>query len=228
MSPALKTILATAAFALLHSALASRSAKRWAALAAGERNAQMFYRPFYVVQGVLTSVALAGYGLRLPRRTLYRLTGARASIMRGAQAVSAWQLVRGIRAVGFARLTGMDAVRAARAGTPLPEPPVAQGPERDASGTLRAGGPFRHSRHPLNFWAVPLFWCTPHLTTRRLAFNVAAAAYLALGSLHEEARLRAAYGSAYRRYASQGPAFFVPRIPLPRSLHAYRALRLRV
>jgi methanethiol S-methyltransferase len=225
MSPALKMILATAAFALLHSALASRGAKRWAALAAGERNAQVFYRPLYVVQGVLTSAALAGYGLCLPRHTLYRFTGVGAVFMRGAQAVSAWQLMRGIRAIGFARLTGLDGVRAWRAGAPLPESSAAQGPERDPSGTLRDGGPFRYSRHPLNFWAVPLFWCTPHLTTRRLAFNVAATAYLTLGSLHEEARLRAAYGSAYRRYVSEGPAFFVPRMTLPRRLRAPHALR---
>jgi protein-S-isoprenylcysteine O-methyltransferase Ste14 len=81
-----------------------------------------------------------------------------------------------------------------------------------AVGELRVGGPFLASRHPLNFRAVPVFWCTPHMTTRRLAFSVVATAYLFLGSKHEESRLIAAYGDDYLRYARSGPAFFVPRL----------------
>jgi methanethiol S-methyltransferase len=45
----------------------------------------------------------------------------------------------------------------------------------DAARSKADGSTFR-VRHPLNFHAVPLFWLTPHLTTRRFAFNVAATA----------------------------------------------------
>jgi protein-S-isoprenylcysteine O-methyltransferase Ste14 len=218
MPPSLKIVAATAAFALLHSALASSTAKRWAAAAVGEQQARAFYRPVYVAQALATSVALAAYGAHLPRRTIYRLRGPAALTMRAGQAFSLLQIAAGIRAVGLARLIGLDSLQAWRSGAPVAEGPIAQGPERDPdSGNLRIRGPFLRSRHPLNFWAVPLFWCTPHLTTRRLAFNIAATLYLALGSRHEEARLRAAYGADYRRYVSSGLAFFVPRLGLPPS-----------
>jgi methanethiol S-methyltransferase len=213
MSAFLRMAAATLAFAALHSALASRTSKRWSVRAAGERNVRVWYRPLFVTQGLATSAALAAFGLRLPKQSVYRATGPIALALRGVQVFAVVQLLAGIRSVGLRRLVGYDSLQAWRAGGDVPEAPVAQGPERDARrGTLTAAGPFRYSRHPLNFWAVPLFWCTPHLTTRRLAFNLLSTAYLALGSAHEESRLRAAYGHDYLRYAASGPAFFVPRM----------------
>jgi hypothetical protein len=212
MSSPLRIVAATALFALVHSALASRTVKTGVARRVGQRRVDAFYRPFYVAQSIVTSGALLAYGSTLPRRTVYRLRGPAAWLVRGGQLVAVLELARGIRTVGLARLVGADNLPALLRGDPVPPAPVTQGPERDPrTEGLRFGGPFRRSRHPLNFWAVPLFWCTPHLTTRRLAFNLAATAYLALGSRHEEARLVAAYGEDYLRYAVSGPAFFVPR-----------------
>jgi hypothetical protein len=67
--------LATVAFALIHSALASRAAKRAAAAVAGERRAHAAYRLFYVGQSLLTFSLLLAYGRRLPAQTLYRRSG---------------------------------------------------------------------------------------------------------------------------------------------------------
>jgi protein-S-isoprenylcysteine O-methyltransferase Ste14 len=213
--PVVRIVAATVLFAVAHSALASRSAKQLAARTVGERAAQVAYRPAYVGLALASSAALAIYGARLPRTEVYRMRGAGGLAFRAGQLLAIAQLVAGIRSVGLARLLGLDTWRAWRTGRPLPAAPVAQGPERGPdSQRLRYAGPFLRSRHPLNFWAVPLFWCTPRMTTRRLAFNLAATAYLALGSLHEEKRLRAAYGAQYERYAASGPAFFVPRLRL--------------
>ena len=60
---------------------------------------------------------------------------------------------------------------------------------------------------------LPVLWATPHMTFRRLGFNLVATAYLAAGSFHEERRLARRYGEAYERYRRSAP-FFVPR---PRS-----------
>ena len=211
MRPALKLALATAAYGVLHSALASRVAKRLAAGAFGEPFERAFYRPLYISQAVLSTAALLLYARSLPTRTIYHIQGPGAWLLRAGQAAA---LVHGYAAaseVGIARLSGLEALRAwARAGD-VPVAPVAQGPERDpASGELTAGGPFRWSRHPLNFTPVPLFWLAPHLTTRRLAFNLVATLYLVLGSVHEELRLREAYGAQYAAYQRSGVPFFFP------------------
>ena len=66
------------------------------------------------------------------------------------------------------------------------------------------------SRHPLNFWMVPVIWLWPRMTVKMAAFNVAVTIYLIAGSRHEEARLRAAYGAAYARYQASGASFFLP------------------
>ncbi|WP_119153408.1 methyltransferase family protein [Caldimonas tepidiphila] len=213
MRTALKIVLATAAFAAVHSALASHAAKRAAANVLGERRQRALYRPFFVAQALLTTAALARYGSRLPKRTIYRLHGPAAWLCRAGQAAALLQVWAGAREVGVMRLTGLDGLAAWRRGGEPPEPPAAQGPELDpASGRLTDGGPFRLSRHPLNFAGVPLFWLTPHLTTRRLAFNLASTVYFLAGSAHEAARLRAAYGTRYRAYEAGGVPFFFPRL----------------
>jgi hypothetical protein len=48
------------------------------------------------------------------------------------------------------------------------------------------------------------------MTTNLLAFNAAATIYLVVGSLHEEARLRDAYGDDYDAYLNSGVPFYLP------------------
>lgn len=49
------------------------------------------------------------------------------------------------------------------------------------------------------------------MTTKLLAFNTAATAYLVIGSWHEEVRLRQAYGQRYEVYRCSGIPFYSPR-----------------
>jgi protein-S-isoprenylcysteine O-methyltransferase Ste14 len=117
----------------------------------------------------------------------------------------------GVREIGLLRVIGLDGMLLRMSGAQVAEPPAAQGPETDiVTGTLTVGGPFRWSRHPLNFSAVPLFWLTPKLSTGRLAFNLVATVYLVLGSLHEELRLHRTYGRKYTAYLHGGVPFFLP------------------
>ncbi|WP_334188991.1 methyltransferase family protein [Noviherbaspirillum sp.] len=213
MRPAAKIGLATVAFALLHSALASDRCKRLAGALVGERRRDAGYRMFYVCQSVATFGLLIAYGARLPARTLYRLHGPVALAMRAGQAAGLAHIVVAARQVGISRLAGLDNLRAGLRGDAMPAGPVAQGPERGADGRLTITGPFLWSRHPLNFSGIPIFWLTPHMTTRRLTFNLLSTAYFVLGSMHEEARLKAAYGGDYRDYTGSATPFFWPRRP---------------
>lgn len=114
------------------------------------------------------------------------------------------------RATGVATLSGVDNRIAVLTGRQVEPVPAAQGPEADDNGALRVRGPFTLVRHPLNLAPPAPFWLTPHMTTRRFAFNVVATAYLVIGSVHEEQRLLRQYGDAYRQYQSDGVPFFLP------------------
>ena len=207
-----KTVIATLAFAAVHSALASRQAKQAAATLAGRERSEATYRVFYVGQGLLSFAALTAYCASLPAHTVYRIRGVGALLLRAGQLAGVVHLLAGLREVGLKRWAGVDKLQAWRRGQAMPIAPIAQGPEMADDGRLRAGGPYRWSRHPLNFSGVPLFWLTPHMTTRRLAFNAVGTAYLMLGSLHEEARLRRAYGEKYEGYLQGGVPFFWPGV----------------
>jgi hypothetical protein len=112
--------------------------------------------------------------------------------------------------VGLRRITGLESLLAWFGDGPVPPEPEAQGPALDDEGRRHAIGPFAWSRHPLNFAPLPVFWLWPRMTTNLLAFNTAATIYLVVGSLHEEARLREAFGGDYDAYLSGSVPFYVP------------------
>lgn len=206
----LKVMAATAVFAGVHSLLASRAAKRVAAEQFGQRNRNGLYRLFYLGQSVVTFGILVAYIRRQPTKTIYVATGTAAAAMHAAQFAALVYAVRSANQVGILKMAGIESVRAWLGGdVHVPPEPEAQGPAME-DGRLRATGPFAGSRHPLNFAPIPIFWLWPRMTTRLLAFNIAATAYLYLGSIHEEMRLKAAYGDEYRRYLQANVPFYVP------------------
>ncbi|MDQ4076062.1 MAG: hypothetical protein M3220_07425 [Chloroflexota bacterium] len=211
MRNALKIAGATLLFGLLHSLLASRTIKSAAARVVGQRRQGAFYRLFYIVQSLLTFGALLAYAKRIPTRTVYEIQAFPATLMRLGQLAALLHALYAARSVGILRLAGVNNLRAWLRDDPLPIPPIAQGPELDQEGDLTVRGPFLWSRHPLNLSPVPLFWLTPRMTTRHLIFNLVSTLYLILGSLHEELRLRDAYGTAYAAYQNSGIPFFFPR-----------------
>lgn len=82
----LKVAVATAVFGVLHSALASRTAKRAATQIAGERNRNGLYRVFYLSQSAITCGVLVAYIRQLPSRELYRVEGPITWLLHAAQA----------------------------------------------------------------------------------------------------------------------------------------------
>ena len=220
----LKVMAATAAFAGVHSFFASQYAKRKAAELYGERQRNGLYRLFYNGQAVVTAAALAAYIRRVPGGELYHVRGPAGLLMVGGQAVALVLMTDAARRVGILRMAGWESFVAWRRGDPIvPPEPEAQGPALRPDGTMDAAGPFMHTRHPLNFYAMALFWLSPRMTTNLLAFNLAATAYFVVGSRHEEANLLAAYDEVYEEYRRSGVPFFVPGAAKPPSeLHDAR------
>lgn len=210
MKTVLKAGLATAAYGVLHSLLAARRTKDAAARWLGYRHRAGLYRPFYIGQSLLTFGVLAIYIRGLPRDTLYEVSGPRATLMRAGQGAALAWAVFAAGSVGFGNITGLRNMGRWMVGKHTEAEPEAQGPAPE-DGEMRVTGPFRYSRHPLNFAPLPVMWLQPTLTTRLLGFNLVGTAYLLLGSVHEEKRLEERYGKAYRRYLDGGVPFYLPR-----------------
>ena len=71
-------------------------------------------------------------------------------------------------------------------------------------------GAFRFTRHPGNLGALGFFLLLPRMTANRAVLTALVTLYVVLGSMHEEQRLKAAYGAAYERYRRTAP-FMIPR-----------------
>jgi len=208
---AVRVAAATLLFALVHSAFASRQAKQAAAQLFGERNRNGLYRPFYLAQTAVSLAAFWAYACRQPDRELYRIEGPFAVAMRAGQLTALGYTLWAASAVGLGEISGLKNLAAWLAGDEeAPPEPEAQGPAAAANGRLRIRGPFRWSRHPLNFAPVPLLWLSPRMTARWAAFNTVATLYFIVGSLHEEARLQEVHGEWYAAYRESGCPFFVP------------------
>jgi hypothetical protein len=209
----LKIAAATTLFAGIHSLLASRAAKAKASKLLGERTRSGLYRPFYNAVAVATLGAAALYGLQVPDRELYKIRGPVAWLMHCVQFFFLLYLLYGAREIGFLRFAGVPNAVALLTGRQfIPSEPEGQGPVLENSLRMKMSGPFRLSRHPLNFAMLPIIWMMPRMTVNLAAFNLVTTLYSILGSVHEERRLKAAYGRAYADYQTSGVNFFVPSL----------------
>lgn len=180
----------------------------------GERQRNGLYRPFYNAQALVGLGVLWVYVRPEPDRELYRVRGPLRWLLHAGQAAGAATAVAAAWQVGVPAITGLRSLAAwLRGEDEVPPEPEAQGPAPEADGHLRTAGPFRWSRHPLNFSPLPILWLMPRMTVKLAAFNAVATLYAVLGSRHEEARLEAAYGADYRAYQHSGCPFFLPAPP---------------
>jgi len=208
---------ATTLFAVAHSVMASRQAKQRASRLIGERQRNAFYRPFYLAQSAVCLGALYLYTKGLPDKVIYHIRPPFAGLMQATRIASVGYAIYAARQVGVGRMLGLPGLKAWLAGDiQVPREPEAQGPRLSDDGELKVTGPFLASRHPLNLSPLPVFWLAPKMTTNLAAFNFVSTLYLVIGSMHEERRLRDAYGRAYEEYQASGVEFYLPgRSSLP-------------
>ena len=117
-----------------------------------------------------------------------------------------------MRVVGVLDFAGITRLWKLLTGKDVSPEPEAQGPPVGSDNEAVKAGAFRFTRHPGNLGALGFFLFLPRMTVNRAVLTVLVAFYVVLGSLHEEYRLRAAYGAAYERYRRSVP-FLIPRPP---------------
>ena len=208
----LKTLVASALYAIVHSLLASRTAKRTARNLLGGRVRNALYRPFYLLQSAVTMALLVGYIRRQPAELLFHFSGVSAVPFRLVQAGSLCWASWAAYEVGLSGILGVrPLVELALAKDEILPEPEAQGPSFHLHNrVMQVEGPFLFTRHPLNLAPLGVMWFNPRMTTNLLAFNLLSTFYLVLGSRLEELRLSRAYGAAYRDYQASGVPFFLP------------------
>jgi len=200
MPPYAKVFAAFAVYALIHSALLTAAARTALEAALGQRRFRGWFRGLYSAQAVVLFVVFAAYAVSLPDTVLLRVGAGTAVLLWGLRLAALAFLARCVSGFGTLRFLGFSQWGAWRRG----EPVAGDGVE---SGELVVTGPYRWVRHPMYSAAFVLLWADPRWTVNGLAFAVGASLYLWLGALHEERRLRAYYGEAYRDYAGRTPRF---------------------
>src|SRR5215207_6602255 len=196
-------------WALIHSVLASKQVKDLTLRIAGPPSRAGLYRFTFNAQSVVSLLWAARRFSRLPDRELYRVRPPWSWLFRASQASSLGVLLSGVRVMGILNFAGLIPLRDLLAGRELRPAPEAQGPPLGSDDEVVKAGAFRFSRHPGNLGALGFFLFLPRMTANRAVLLVLVGLYVVLGSLHEEHRLRAAYGAAYERYRRAVP-FLVP------------------
>ena len=209
---AVRVVLICAIWAGIHSLLASRWAKDTVQAIAGERSRDGLYRVAYNAQSVVTVAWAARRFARLPDRDLYVARPPWSWLFRAGQAGSLAVLFSGVRVVGVLEFAGIVPLWKALTDLESRPEPAAQGPPIGADGEMRRSGAFRFTRHPGNLGALGFFLLWPRMTVNRATLAALVALYVVLGSMHEERRLRVAYGVAFERYREKVP-FLLPRPP---------------
>jgi len=208
-----RVTLSTALFALVHSLLASETAKQGAEAAFGPRFRNGMYR-FLYNNITFISVGLLFWSFsKLPDRVLLRVPRPLSWLMRGGQLFGLWLILDANRRLGIGRFTGMQGAWEFVTGKEPEREPPAQGPRLDDGEPRAVGGAFRISRHPNNLGPSLIALLNPTLTVRSLTFALVGTAYAFFGSRLEERRAKKAYGEAYRDYEARTPYFFPVSVP---------------
>lgn len=180
----------------LHSLLASRRFKAALVRRFGP-SALRWHRFLFSIIGGLTILPSLALTALLPDRTIYAVDRPFSWVLNLLRLAGLIGLVYGVLQTGFMNFIGLDRAL---------DPAALDRPPR-----LVSSGLYRWVRHPLYTSAFLLLWAAPELSWNTLAFNLGVTAYLIIGSVYEEQKLRDEFGSAYDEYHRRTPAF-LPRL----------------
>lgn len=195
--------LATFAFGVWHSLLCARIVKNAVQTLVDERAGRGFYRLSFNIQSLFTAGALVWFVVSRPQRVVYHSPLPFRFANWLAQAACLGVAIWSVKELGPKRFLGIQGAQDVLNGAePIAEPET-QTPHFDEESFVDEAperGPYRWSRHPLEWAPLGLLWLTPTLKTNWLAFNLAATIYMVLGAWHEERLLENRGGDGFRAY----------------------------
>ncbi len=192
------------AFGVVHSLLASHTAKQFAQRLLGRNVATATYRLIFNVLAFATVLPALSLVFRLPDRELYRLPAPWDSIALGLQALAALGLIYSVYQMDAWFFLGVRQ---------LGEPPqmgVRYSIDSTSTPQLVTNGLHRFVRHPLYTASLIVLYLISPMSLNWLAFALGCNVYFFVGSIFEERKLVREFGDAYRAYQQR-----VPRL-LPR------------
>lgn len=196
---ALATFSATIAFGAFHSLLCLPQTKAGTQKLLGPRFGRGLYRLFFNLQSLVTTGALVLFVLSRPARVVYSAPKWARPIHWLVQGSALFIALWSVKELRFRRFSGIEgALDAARNEDEIAQPET-QTPD-GGDGLEFERGPYKWSRHPLEWAPLVLLWATPLLKTNWLGFNLAATIYMIAGVFAEEKRLEAKSGESYGRY----------------------------
>ncbi len=89
--------------------------------------------------------------------------------------------------------------------------------ELDEHLTLRIGGPYKYTRHPVYFFSITMLLFRAEMNLYYLIFLICITLYFYIGSIYEEKKLVVMFGDAYRNYQQA-----VPRIIPTKLFNSYK------
>lgn len=195
MTLVLEILAAWIAFAALHSLTASRRYKSFLEGRIGHRRFERYHALLYTVLSLATFALLAKQLASLPDRPLYSVPPPVRYLFRAVQLLS----------VAFLLKTPLDAAAflGIRQAFGIPRRPGT--PPEGAPPRLLTSGTYGIVRHPLYLGFAGVLLFQPDQTVVSAVSAVAVVAYFYFGSFHEESRLLAEFGDAYREYRRAVP-----------------------
>ena len=171
-------------YAVVHSLLASLTAKNWLRRVIGP-SVDRWYRLIYNVVAVVTFLPLFPLLALLPDQTLYIVPPPWRTLMLAGQFLALAGLGLAFLQTDPLHFLGLSQLR------------TRQAPE---NGQLVVNGFYYWVRHPLYFFSMLFLWLTPMMTVNLLVTYLLITLYFYIGSIYEERRLLREYGQAYQEY----------------------------
>ncbi len=185
-------LLATLAYGLLHSVLASLRVKALARRLFGPA-ADHWYRLAYNLLAVVTLIPVLGLLAASPDRPLYRFAQPWRTLALFGQGFAVLLAAYSLLKTDLGDFLGLRRAL----GLPMPENPA-----------LVVDGLYRWVRHPLYTASLLFLWLSPVMTVNRLAFYAALTVYIVIGAWLEERKLLVEFGDTYAAYRRRVPMLF--------------------
>jgi protein-S-isoprenylcysteine O-methyltransferase Ste14 len=178
-------LLALAIWGVVHSFLASHTAKNLFRLKVGHMD---FYRLAYNVFAGISFLPILYLMATLPDQLVYEVPSPWNLVMFGGQLLAITLLL-----VAFLQTDALSFVG------------LRQLFEKERSGALVVHGLYKIVRHPLYTFSLLFLWLTPSVSQNSLTVYIGSTLYILIGTYFEERKLLREFGEAYSDYKKSTP-----------------------